>query len=211
MGRSAIAYPRLTTWATFRRRSAAEMPPRGRGTGPTHSKCVRRSAPEYGGEGTRAAPVESDRIRRLVYESDEARLTDRSRPRVHYPAPPKIVPARKNLSAPSRIAGCTTAADRLVAEHSDAVRTGRDLNDLKEARMGTHLHNRLGSTAHVRFAGRSFDVPLAALDLGVASGDGQIRRALARHLSVPESKLDPYVIDRHPNGNLTVRPEAVFG
>ena len=77
--------------------------------------------------------------------------------------------------------------------------------------MGTQLHNRAEPTAHVRFAGRSFDVPLASLDLGAASGDGQVRRAMARFLSVPESKLDPYVIDRHPNGNLTVRPEAVFG
>ena len=77
--------------------------------------------------------------------------------------------------------------------------------------MGTQLHNRAEATAHVRFAGRSLDVPLSALDLGPMSPDGQVRRSLARHLGVPESKLDPYVIDRHANGNLTVRPEAVFG
>ena len=72
-------------------------------------------------------------------------------------------------------------------------------------------HGRAGAVAHVRFAGRSFNVPLASLNVGTVSGDGQVRRGLARHLGVPEAKLDAYVIDRHPNGNLTVRPEAVFG
>jgi hypothetical protein len=67
------------------------------------------------------------------------------------------------------------------------------------------------AVAHVRFAGRSFDVPLAALGLGAAPAEGQVRRTLARYLEVPESNLAPYVIDRHANGNLTVRPEAVFG
>ena len=71
--------------------------------------------------------------------------------------------------------------------------------------------DRAGAVAHVRFAGRSFDIPLSTLDLGPMSADGQIRRSLARYLSVPEFKLDAYVIDRHANGNLTVRPEAVFG
>jgi hypothetical protein len=28
---------------------------------------------------------------------------------------------------------------------------------------------------------------------------------------VPEAKLGDYVIDRHETGNMTVRPEAVFG
>lgn len=74
-----------------------------------------------------------------------------------------------------------------------------------------HLNARAEAVAHVRFAGRSFDIPLAALDLGGLSADGQIRRAIARHLNVPEFKLDAYVIDRHANGNVTLRPEAVFG
>ena len=77
--------------------------------------------------------------------------------------------------------------------------------------MGTHVNTRAEPVAHVRYAGRSLDVPLAALDVGAASGDGHVRRSLARYLGVAESKLDAYVIDRHPNGNLTVRPEAVFG
>ena len=80
--------------------------------------------------------------------------------------------------------------------------------------MATQLKGRQtgsGPVAHVRFAGRSFDISLSAMDLGVLSADGQIRRAIARYLDVPEHKLDAYVVDRHPNGNLTLRPEAVFG
>jgi hypothetical protein len=68
-----------------------------------------------------------------------------------------------------------------------------------------------GPVAHVRFNGRSFDVALATLDLGATSSDGEIKHALATHLEVPGSRLNDYVLDRHANGNLTLRPEAVFG
>lgn len=80
--------------------------------------------------------------------------------------------------------------------------------------MATQLNGRntgAGPVAHVRFAGRSFDIPLAVLDLGAESADGHVRRAIARYLEVPEHKLDAYVVDRHSNGNVTLRPEAVFG
>ena len=64
---------------------------------------------------------------------------------------------------------------------------------------------------HIRFEGRSVDVPQGDLDVGTASSDNEIKRALARHLEVAEAKLRDYVIDRHDTGNMTVRPEAVFG
>lgn len=64
---------------------------------------------------------------------------------------------------------------------------------------------------HIRFEGRSLDVPQGDLDVGTASSDSEVKRALARHLEVPEAKLRDYVIDRHDTGNMTVRPEAVFG
>ena len=67
------------------------------------------------------------------------------------------------------------------------------------------------NVVHLRFDGRSFDVPLDVLDVGPASDDGAIQRALARHLEVPEQRLRSYVVDRHETGNLTVRPDAVFG
>ncbi|MBV8611486.1 MAG: hypothetical protein JO034_29085 [Singulisphaera sp.] len=67
------------------------------------------------------------------------------------------------------------------------------------------------NVVHLRFDGRSFDVPLDVLDVGPASDDGAIKRTLARHLEVPEQRLRSYVVDRHETGNLTVRPDAVFG
>ena len=64
---------------------------------------------------------------------------------------------------------------------------------------------------HIRFEGRSLDVPQCDLDVGAASSDNEIKRALARYLETAEAKLRDYVVDRHETGNMTVRPEAVFG
>lgn len=75
--------------------------------------------------------------------------------------------------------------------------------------MAELLHDR--PVLHVRFDGRSLDVPLHELDVGTRSADGEIKRAVARHLDVPGEQLRDYVVDRHETGNLTVRPEAVFG
>lgn len=67
------------------------------------------------------------------------------------------------------------------------------------------------AVVHIRFEGRSLDIPQGDLDVGTASSDAEVKRALARHLEVPDAKLRDYVIDRHETGNMTVRPEAVFG
>ncbi len=64
---------------------------------------------------------------------------------------------------------------------------------------------------HIRFDGRSFDIPLADLDVGTMSNDGDVKGALAGYLNVPVEKFRDYTVDRHDTGNLTVRPEAVFG
>ena len=64
---------------------------------------------------------------------------------------------------------------------------------------------------HIRFEGRSLDVPQGDLDVGDASSDNDIKNALARYLETPVAKFRDYVIDRHDTGNMTVRPEAVFG
>jgi hypothetical protein len=71
------------------------------------------------------------------------------------------------------------------------------------------LHN--APLAHVRYDGRSWDIPLGELDLGPRSSDEDVRVALAHHFDVPARKFAAYVVERHANGNLTVRPEAVFG
>lgn len=64
---------------------------------------------------------------------------------------------------------------------------------------------------HVRFEGRSRDIPCSDLDLGTFSRDNDVREALADYLGVPVRKFGAYVIERHDNGNITVRPEATFG
>ena len=64
---------------------------------------------------------------------------------------------------------------------------------------------------HIRFEGRSIDVPQSNLDVGPASSDNEVKRALAGYLETQEAKLRDYVVDRHDTGNMTVRPEAVFG
>jgi hypothetical protein len=73
------------------------------------------------------------------------------------------------------------------------------------------LRQNASAVIHVRFEGRSRDVRVSDLDLGPLAGDGDIKYALARYLEIPEARLRDYVVDRHETGNLTVRPEAVFG
>lgn len=64
---------------------------------------------------------------------------------------------------------------------------------------------------HIRFEGRSWDILCHDLDVGPMSTDDQVRRALANYFDVALGKFRAYVIERHENGNMTVRPEAVFG
>lgn len=64
---------------------------------------------------------------------------------------------------------------------------------------------------HIRFEGRSWDILCRDLDVGPMSTDDEIRRSLANYFDVDLGKLRVYVIERHRNGNMTVRPEAVFG
>lgn len=65
--------------------------------------------------------------------------------------------------------------------------------------------------AHIRFNGSSRDVELSALGVSTRDGDADIRLALARFLEIPARSLDGHVLERHATGNLTLRPEAVFG
>ena len=66
-------------------------------------------------------------------------------------------------------------------------------------------------TLHLRYDGKSYDLPLAELDVSSSVSDDDVREALARHFDVSPAKFRAYVVERHRTGNLTVRPEAVFG
>ncbi|MDQ3814078.1 MAG: hypothetical protein M3347_09010 [Armatimonadota bacterium] len=69
----------------------------------------------------------------------------------------------------------------------------------------------LNPMIHVRFQGQSWRLEASALDIGSLSSDNEVKQALANHFDVPVAKFAAYVVERHDNGNITVRPEAVFG
>jgi hypothetical protein len=64
---------------------------------------------------------------------------------------------------------------------------------------------------HVRFEGRSYDLPEDQLGLIFGMTDGDIKARIARHFDVSDEKLRSYVVDRPETGDLIVRPEAVYG
>jgi hypothetical protein len=69
----------------------------------------------------------------------------------------------------------------------------------------------MANVLHVRYQGRSFDLPLTQLDVPRVADERDVRMAVARHLEVGLDRLEGYVLERHANGNLTLRPEAVYG
>lgn len=68
------------------------------------------------------------------------------------------------------------------------------------------------SQVHIRYDGNSVDVDANVIDVGVLSTDAQIKDALATHLDVPVVKFNGYAVERNnETGDITVRPQAVFG
>ena len=63
---------------------------------------------------------------------------------------------------------------------------------------------------HVRFDGRSDELPLAALGLDRQATDDQIKEAVARRFDRPADSFDDHVIVRHSNA-IVLRPEAIYG
>lgn len=65
---------------------------------------------------------------------------------------------------------------------------------------------------HVRHDGQSWDFSFEQLDLGDLSEDSDVRTAVAEALDVPATKLANFSVDRNSEtGDITVRPQAVFG
>lgn len=64
---------------------------------------------------------------------------------------------------------------------------------------------------HIRFEGRSYDVSPERLGVKIGTDDRSLLASLARFLDVAPKRLANYVIDRRPNGNVIVHPQAVYG
>jgi hypothetical protein len=63
---------------------------------------------------------------------------------------------------------------------------------------------------HVRVAGRSEELNLAALGLQNEATDAQFKEAVARHLDLPVASLADHVIVRTSQA-IIIRPEAIYG
>ncbi|HOE95078.1 MAG TPA: hypothetical protein PK847_00700 [Candidatus Sumerlaeota bacterium] len=61
---------------------------------------------------------------------------------------------------------------------------------------------------YVSLEGCSYDLRARDLRLDRSDSDQRIKDAIERHLRLAADRLDPYVIDRPPGGNLIVRPAA---
>ncbi len=64
---------------------------------------------------------------------------------------------------------------------------------------------------HVRFEGRSYDLQPRRLGLNGTLSDRQIKVRLAQHFDSPLERWEGYFVERRPNGDVIVRPEAVYG
>jgi hypothetical protein len=64
---------------------------------------------------------------------------------------------------------------------------------------------------HIRYEGRSVDLSEAQLSIHAGMSDAEIKERVARRFEAGAKQLEFYVIDRTPNGDLVVRPEAVYG
>lgn len=64
---------------------------------------------------------------------------------------------------------------------------------------------------HIRFEGRSYDYKEHQLGLTNGMSDEVIKQRLAQHFDVGMERIMAYVVDRTAEGDLIVRPEAVYG
>lgn len=64
---------------------------------------------------------------------------------------------------------------------------------------------------HIRFEGRSLDIPETQLGVIPEMSDTTVKERVSRHLDVHVNRLSTYVVDRRPSGDFIIRPEAVYG
>jgi len=79
----------------------------------------------------------------------------------------------------------------------------------KESQLTTKTSE---SVLHIRYKGTSRDIPIKELDCENIDSDKDVKNAVATFLDLGDQHdLGDYVLARHQNGNMTLRPEAVFG
>lgn len=64
---------------------------------------------------------------------------------------------------------------------------------------------------HIRFEGHSYDFSETQLGVTPNLEDQVIKERVARQLEVGLNRLNSYIVDRRPSGDLIIRPEAVYG
>jgi len=64
---------------------------------------------------------------------------------------------------------------------------------------------------HVRHDGVSKDIILQDLNIANDTPDTNVKVAVANWLDIEQNSFEKFVIERHDNGDMTLRPEAVFG
>jgi hypothetical protein len=72
---------------------------------------------------------------------------------------------------------------------------------------------------HIRFEGRSLDIPETQLGITTGMNDVAVKEQVSRHLDVNANRLSAYVVvrvaspkgNRRSSGDLIIRPEAVYG
>ena len=67
------------------------------------------------------------------------------------------------------------------------------------------------SKIHVRYNGISNELALNDLEVAANTPDAEVKTVVANWLDIGEDSFEKYVIERHENGDMTMRPEAVFG
>ncbi|MGB3535328.1 MAG: hypothetical protein WBA13_17655 [Microcoleaceae cyanobacterium] len=64
---------------------------------------------------------------------------------------------------------------------------------------------------HIRFEGRSYDIDENKLGITTQMNDNSVKQRVANFLEVRQNRLQMYIVDRPQNGDLIIRPEAVYG
>ncbi|HIK33785.1 MAG TPA: hypothetical protein IGS17_07300 [Oscillatoriales cyanobacterium M59_W2019_021] len=64
---------------------------------------------------------------------------------------------------------------------------------------------------HIRLEGRSYDMSETQLGIRSQMNDMAVKERVARYFDIASDRLQFYIVDRRPSGDIIIRPEAVYG